>query len=226
MVTCGTKLQLCQGPAEPEIECGGPASLAENGLLLADISAIFVQTKFEMEDICDDTGGGILTSVYHEYRAADVGESKNDCDCVAAVAKKISEDVYMAYRHTKKPRAGHRAVWRAAAWATWYGGRVPQERHFRRPADRTSGKARRIRPLAEEPENIPVHTQASWSSPPPHPEAFPTTWRRPPYRSGGEKRLHDELGRARQKIPLLCVHHGRWRFTQTSTDILNREIAT
>ena len=86
-----------------EIECiVAQHPWLENDCYLADI-ILPVQTKFEMEDICDDTGGGIFTSIFHEYPACPpVGESKNDFDCIAAVAKKISEDVYQAYTGNEK----------------------------------------------------------------------------------------------------------------------------
>ena len=61
-------------------------------------------TKFEMDDIAEDCGSGVFTSVYREHAACPpVGESLNDFDCVAEVARKLGPDYYEAYTNKEIP---------------------------------------------------------------------------------------------------------------------------
>ena len=58
-----------------------------------------------MDDISDDKGGGIFCTVFRERPACPpVGESLDDFDCVAEVARKISPEIYAAYTNNDVPK--------------------------------------------------------------------------------------------------------------------------
>jgi trimethylamine-N-oxide reductase (cytochrome c) len=106
MVTCWNDgFRFVRAMRDPKIECiVAQQPWLENDCILADI-VLPVQTKFEMEDIADDTGGGVFCSVFHEYPACPpVGESLDDFDCVAEVARKISPEIYNAYTNNDIPK--------------------------------------------------------------------------------------------------------------------------
>ena len=238
MITCWNDgFNFVKALRSPDIECVvAQHPWLENDCYLADI-ILPVATKFEMEDISDDTGSGVITSVYHEYAACPpVGESLNDFDCVAAVAGKISEDVYMAY--TGNDTAVARVVelfWQATGVAHLD---VDDEFHkndiFVLP---TSLKKRDIpaglRLFADDPENNPLTTptgKLEFTSTDLL-ENFPDDPERPPYPKWIEssEQHDDRLSSARAKdYPYLCVsNHGRWRFHANLDDITwNREVET
>ncbi|NMA37020.1 MAG: molybdopterin-dependent oxidoreductase [Papillibacter sp.] len=208
----------------------------ENDCYLADI-VLPVATKFEMEDICDDTGGAIFTSVYHEYPACPpIGESRNDFDCVAAVARKISEDVFMAY--TGNDKAIDRVIelfWQGCGVAhldkddDWHKKDIFVVPIRKDILEQPVG----ISPFAQDPEAHPLTTPSGkleFTSTRIK-EHFPDDEERPPYPKYIEKGpSHDEsLSSERaKKYPLLCMsNHGRWRFHANLDDITwNREIET
>ena len=219
----------------PEIECVvAQHPWLENDCYMADI-ILPVATKFEMEDICGDSAGGTVPAVYHEYPACPpVGESLNDFETVAAVAKKISNDVYMAYTGNEKALA--RVIelfWQGCGVAHLD---VDDEFHkndiFIVPTD---PKIRELpvglRPFAEDPEKNPLPTptgKLEFTSTGIL-EHFPDDPERPPFPKWIEKsELHDErLSSERVKsFPYLCLsNHGRWRFHANCDDITwNREI--
>ena len=69
----------------------------ENDSLMADI-ILPVATKFELNDISDDSGSAIYTSVFRERKScAPVGESVSDWEVCARVAKKYGEAEYQDY---------------------------------------------------------------------------------------------------------------------------------
>ena len=219
----------------PEIECiVAQHPWLENDCYMADI-IMPVATKFEMEDICDDTGGGVLTSVFHEYPACPpVGESLNDFECVAAVAKKISEDVYMAYTGNEK------AVSRVVE-LFWQGCGVSHLDHddefhkndiFIVPADpNIQNISPGLRTFAEDPDNNPLTTptgKLEFTSTKIL-EHFPDDPERPPYPKWVEKsEQHDESLSSDRALdyPFLCMsNHGRWRFHANLDDVTwHREI--
>jgi len=209
----------------------------ENDCYLADI-ILPVQTKFEMEDICDDPGGGVVTSVFHERAACPpVGESLNDFDCVAAVAKKIGKDAYDEY--TAGGVTAEECVelfWQGSGVSHLdRGDSFHRQDIFLVPCD---PKVRekyppQLRRFAEDPENNPLSTptgKLEFTSTGLE-EHFPDDKERPPYPVWIEKGpSHDESpGSERAKdFPLLCVsNHGRWRFHANLDDVTwQREIET
>ena len=238
MVTCWNDgFRFVKAMRSPDIECiVAQHPWLENDCYLADI-ILPVATKFEMDDICDDHNGGILTSVFREHPACPpVGESLNDLDCVAAVAKKISEDVYQAY--TGNEKAMERVIelfWRGSGVAHLD---LDDEFHnkdiFVLPVDpKIKDVPPGIRPFAEDPEANPLSTptgKLEFTSTAIQ-KHFPDDPERPPYPRWVEKsELHDEnLSSERAKnYPLLCMsNHGRWRFHANLDDITwNREIET
>ena len=220
-----------------EIECiVAQHPWLENDCYLADI-ILPVATKFEMDDICDDTCGGTLTAVYREYPACPpVGESLNDFDCVAAVAKKISEDVYMAY--TGNEKATERVI-----ELFWQGCGVAHLDHddefhtkdiFVMPADpKIQEHPAGLYNFATDPDNNPLTTptgKLEFTSTGLQ-KHFPDDAERPPYPKWIEKSdLHDDrLSSERAKdYPFLCMsNHGRWRFHANLDDVTwSREIET
>ncbi|MCL2124522.1 MAG: molybdopterin-dependent oxidoreductase [Oscillospiraceae bacterium] len=221
----------------PEIECVvAQHPWLENDCYLADI-ILPVATKFELDDIGDDSGGGTLTSVYRELPACPpVGESLSDFDCVTAVAKKISNDAYMAY--TGNEKALDRVIelfWQGSGVA-----HLDSEDEFHKkdifvvPADPTIQELPAgINPFYEDPEKNPLSTptgKLEFTSTAIQ-EHFPNDPERPPYPKWIEKSaLHDEraTGERAAKYPLLCMsNHGRWRFHANLDDVTwSREIET
>jgi trimethylamine-N-oxide reductase (cytochrome c) len=209
----------------------------ENDCYLADI-ILPVQTKFEMEDICDDPGGGVFTSVFHERPACPpVGESLNDFDCVAEVAKKISREAYLKYT------AGEITA-SMCIDLFWQGSGVSHldendDFHkrdiFVLPCDPDIQKKvpPQLRKFAEDPENNPLQTptgklEFTSTGLLKH---FPDDPERGPYPKWIERGpSHDETLRSERakKYPLLCMsNHGRWRFHANLDDITwHREIET
>ena len=90
-ITCwndsNTYIQALQSPS---IECiVAQHPWLENDCLMADI-ILPVSTRFEMLDIGNDLGSGVLTSVFVEEPCIDpVGESLSDFDVVARIAEKL-----------------------------------------------------------------------------------------------------------------------------------------
>jgi len=221
----------------PEIECVvAQHPWLENDCYLADI-ILPVATKFEMKDICEDVGGGVVTSVFLEHAACPpVGESLNDFDCVATVAKKISEDVYMAYTGNEK------AIDRVIE-LFWQGGGVAhldKDDEFHKTdvflvpmiptiQERPAG----LKLFHDDPDNNPLTTptgklEFTSTNLEKH---FPDDRERPTYPKWIERSdLHDDrLSSVRAKdYPYLCMsNHGRWRFHANCDDITwNREIET
>jgi trimethylamine-N-oxide reductase (cytochrome c) len=197
-----------------------------------------VQTKFEMEDICDDPGGGVVTSVFHERPACPpVGESLNDFDCVVEVAKKVSQEAYLRYTANETTSADCIDLF-------WQGSNVNHldtEDSFHKqdiflvPCDPEIQKKvpPQLRRFAEDPENNPLSTptgKLEFTSTG-LTEHFPDDKERPPYPIWIEKSdSHDETlfsARAKDYPLLLMSNHGRWRFHANLDDITwHREIET
>ncbi len=248
MVTCwNDSFNFVKAVRSPEIEfMVAQQPWLENDCLLADI-VLPVQTKFELEDICEDGGGGNFTSVFHEYAACPpVGESLDDFYCVAAVAKKVDElmgnenqDLYMAY-------TGNDTSTQRCIELFWLGSGVAhldvnddfhKKDIFVLPCDPDIQDFKLhppgLRTFYEDPENHPLSTptgKLEFTSTKLK-EYFPDDPERPPFPKWIEASAnHDErLSSERaKKFPLLCMsNHGRWRFHANLDDITwNREVET
>ena len=236
MVTCWNDgFNFVKALRSPEIECVvAQHPWLENDCYLADI-IMPVATKFEMEDICDDCGGGTLTSVFHEYPACPpVGESLNDFECVAAVAKKISDDVFMAY--TGNDKALERVI--ELFWQGCGVSHLDADDDFHKkgifvvPGDpNIQDLPAGLNPFAMDPENCPLTTptgKLEFTSTDLE-KYFPDDAERPPYPKWIERsEEHDDRLSSKRAAdyPLLCMsNHGRWRFHANCDDITwNREI--
>jgi trimethylamine-N-oxide reductase (cytochrome c) len=240
MVTCWNDgFRIVKAFRDPSVECiVAQQPWLENDCLLADI-ILPVQTKFEMEDICEDTSGGIVCSVYHENPACPpVGDSLDDFDCVAEVARALGPDYYKEYTRDEKDRS--RII------ELFYQGSVA---HMDKNDDfhKKGMYAIPCTPDLQDFEKYPPGLSAFCRDPDHNPlttptgkleftstklaELFPDDKERPPYPQWVEKSdLHDErLSSARAKdYPLLCMtNHGRWRFHANLDDVTwHREVET
>ncbi len=238
MVTCWNDgFNFVKAVRSPEIECiVAQHPWLENDCYLADI-ILPVATRFEIDEISDDRGSGIVTSVYRERTACPpVGESVDDFSCVARIAGKISDEVYRAY--TYNDTATERLI--ELFWRSSHVSHLDVNDDFHR-------KDIFVMPVDEAVRDIPVGLSEFVENPEEHPlstptgkleftstkilENFPDDSERPPYPKWIEKsELHDErLSSERaKKYPLLCMsNHGRWRFHANCDDITwNREVPT
>jgi anaerobic selenocysteine-containing dehydrogenase len=241
MVTCWNDgFRFVRAMRDPKIECiVAQQPWLENDCILADI-ILPVQTKFELEDIADDTSGGVFCSVFHEYPACPpVGESLDDFDCVAEVARKISPEIYNAYTNNDKPKERVLELFYQGSGVAHLD--VDDDFHkkdiFVLPCvpniQDFDINPPGLRRFAEDPENNPLSTptgKLEFTSTAIN-KHFPDDQERPPYPQWVEKsELHDErLSSERaKKYPLLCVsNHGRWRFHANLDDITwHREVET
>ena len=238
MVTCWNDgYSFVKALRSPDIECVvAQHPWLENDCYLADI-ILPVVTKHEMDDIADDKSSGLVVSVYREGAACPpVGESRNDFDCVAAIARKIDEDIYQAYTVGEKTvDQTIELFWKGSGIAHF-----DENDDFHKkgmfilqPDPDQHKKPIGLAPFAEDPEKNPLTTptgKLEFTSTDLL-KYFPDDPERPPYPKWVEKSdLHDErLTSERAKsYPLLCMsNHGRWRFHANLDDITwNREIQT
>jgi trimethylamine-N-oxide reductase (cytochrome c) len=241
MVTCWNDgFRIAKAFRDPSIECiVTQQPWLENDCILADI-VLPVQTKHELKDISDDLGGGIFCSVYREEQATPpVGESRDDFDCVAAVAAKFGPEIYNEY--TGNDMDKERIIelfWQGCGAAPMD---VNDDFHKKgiavfpaRPDMQDFEKyPPGLRPFVDDPTKNPLTTptgKLEFTSTKIQ-ELFPDDPERPPYPKWVEKsELHDErLSSERAKdYPLLCVsNHGRWRFHANLDDITwHREVDT
>jgi trimethylamine-N-oxide reductase (cytochrome c) len=237
MVTCWNDgFRFVKALRSPKIECVvAQHPWLENDCYLADI-IMPVVTKFEMEDVCEDFNGGLLESVFREHAACPpVGESLNDFDCVAAVAKKLGDEYYQAYTNNELPLERLIEVF-------WKGSNVSHldlEDEFHKkdifvipPVEGIDKVPPGLRPFYEDPDAAPLTTptgKLEFTSTKIK-EHFPNDDERPPYPKWVEKSdMHDERrgGERHKKYPLLCMsNHGRWRFhAQLDDHTWNREVS-
>ena len=208
----------------------------ENDCYLADI-ILPVTTKYELDDICNDFGGGVFTSVYRERKSCDpIAESKSDFDAVAEIAKKLGDDIYDAYTVGRKTEE-------EVIEAFWYASGISgfdknddfhKKDMFVIPADpHIPDLPVALRSFHDDPDNHPLTTptgKLEFTSTK-FLEYFPDDEERPPYPKWVElSELHDERigGERSKKYPLLCMsNHGRWRFHANLDDLTwSREVET
>ena len=241
MVTCWNDgFRFVRAMRSPEIEfIVAQQPWLENDCILADI-ILPVQTKFEMHDISDDSAGGIVTSMYREYPACPpVGESLDDFDCVAEVAKKLGPEYYSAYTRDVHDKQEIIDMFFSGSGIA----HMDENDDFHKkdiyvqPCDPDRMDLAKFPPglskFVNDPENNPLLTptgkfEFTSTNIQKH---FPDDKERPPYPKWVERSgLHDEslFGDRAKKYPLLCMsNHGRWRFHANLDDITwHREIDT
>jgi len=241
MVTCWNDgFRFVKAMRSPDIEfIVAQQPWLENDCILADI-ILPVQTIFEMEDITDDSNGGIATSVYMTRPACPpVGESRDDFDCVAEVARKLGPEYYSAY--TKDVFDKQEII------DMFYSGsgvaHLDDNDDFHKkdifvvPCDPDHMDIEKYPPglskFLKEPEKYPLSTptgkfEFTSTGISKH---FPDDQERPPFPKWIERsELHDEslFGDRATTYPVLCMsNHGRWRFHANCDDITwHREVET
>ena len=243
MVTCWNDgFSFAQAVRDPSIEfMVAQHPWLENDCYLADI-ILPVTTKHELNDISEDSGSAIFTSVYREFPACPpVGESVSDFDCAALVAKKISEitgdeTIYKAYTYNEMTdEETIEDLYKGCGVA-----------HLDVNDDFHKKNIFAI-PCAPDVQSRPVGLSQFVADPKEHPlstptglleftstaikEHFPDDKERPPYPVWIEKGIsHDEslTSERAKKYPLLLMsNHGHWRMHANLDDITwNREVET
>ena len=241
MVTCWNDgFRFVKAMQSPEIEfIVAQHPWLENDCYLADI-ILPVQTSYEMKDIAEDTGGGIVTSIFQHYPACPpVGESLDDFDCVAEVAKKLGQSYYDAYTRGTTDKDELIDIFFSGCGAA----QLDEKDDFHnkgiyvQPCDPDRLNLEKyptwFSKFLKDPENVPLSTptgkyEFTSTDISKH---FPDDQERQPYPKWIEKsESHDEslFGDRAKKYPLLCVsNHGRWRFHANLDDITwQREVET
>jgi anaerobic selenocysteine-containing dehydrogenase len=217
---------------KPSIECVvAQHPWLENDCLLADI-VLPVSTKLEEDDIGDDTGSGVFTSIFLEDRAVEpVGESLSDFDVVVKIAEKLGlREQYTGNKTTEERRRlsfDYSGLQEMISYE-----QLQEKKYFVIPCDTHEDKPG-LRDFYEDPAKNPLTTptgllEYSCSA---LEKYFPDDPERPPVARWIEKgESHDErLSSARAKeYPLLCMsNHPHWRMNAQADDITwTREIPT
>jgi len=221
----------------PEIECVvAQHPWLENDCYLADI-ILPIATKFELEDLNDDAGSGVVTSIYRERQSVPLqGESVSDFEAVARIAKKLGGDYYDRYTVNETPTQDIIDLFFKGSGIA----QLDTEDEFHKkdifiiPCDpdiqntATPG----LYDFYKDPKSQPLSTPTGlleFTSTRIQ-ENFPDDEERPPFPKWVEKSdLHDERlgGERAKKYPLLCMsNHGRFRFHAQCDDITwNRELS-
>ncbi len=226
-----------------EIECMVAQHMTlENDCLMADIILPIVTEK-EMEDMIEDDGGGIFQAVIRAHACSDpVGESLNDFEAVARVAKALGEDYYREYTMGDVYDNDEETLCELFYSATGlpenglsYKDFIEKEGgiHFFRPSENYDKLPAGLFEFYIDPENHPLSTptgKLEFTSSALK-QYFPDDEERPPHPKWIEKGFyHDEnISSERAKIyPLLCIsNHGHWRMHAQCDDIKwNREVET
>jgi len=241
MVTCWNDgFRFVKAMRSPDIEfVVAQQPWLENDCVLADI-ILPVQTKFEMEDISDDSSGGVVTSTYREYPACPpVGESLDDFDCVAEVARKLGPEYYSAYTMDVFDKQAIIDMFYSGSGIAFQDTKDDFHKKdiFVQPCDPAHMDLEKYPPglsqFLKDPEGTPLLTptgkfEFTSTSIARH---FPDDNERPPFPKWIQRSdKHDEslFGDRAKTYPLLCMsNHGRWRFHANLDDITwNREVET
>ena len=218
----------------PSVECiVAQHPWLENDCLMADI-ILPVGTRYEMLDIGEDVGSGVVTSIYlQDHCVNPVGESLSDFDVVAKIAEKLGllEDYTQGKTMEEKQRLAFdgSGVEDLISWED-----LKEKQYFVIPcSDDVKDQPPGLSGFANDPKASPLSTptgllEYSSSALEKH---FPDDPERPPVAHWIEKgESHDERrssGRAGD-YPLLCMsNHPRWRMHAQGDDITwTREIPT
>jgi anaerobic selenocysteine-containing dehydrogenase len=219
---------------KPTIECiVAQHPWLENDCLMADI-ILPVATRFEMLDIGNDLGSGIVTSMFLEEDCIDpVGESLCDHDVVAKIAEKLG--LWQEYTLGKTMEEKQKLSFDVSGMdqlVSWE--ELKDKQYYVIPcSEEIKDQPPGLSEFAKDPKNNPLTTptglmEYSSSDIEKH---FPDDTERPPVPHWIEKsESHDErLSSERTKeYPLLCMsNHPHWRMHAQADDITwNREVPT
>jgi len=241
MVTCWNDgFRFVKAMRSPDIEfIVAQHPWLENDCYMADI-ILPVQTSYEVDDMTNDTGGGVMTSVYHLVPACPpVGESLDDFDCVVEVAKKLGQEYYDAYTRGVTEKQELVDLFFAGSGVA----HLDKNDDFHKkgilvqPCDPERLDFEKyppgLSPFVKDPDKNPLKTPTGkfeFTSTKIQ-EHFPDDPERPPYPKWVERsEKHDEslFGDRAKKYPLLCMsNHGRWRFHANLDDVTwSREVET
>ncbi len=218
----------------PKIECiVAQHPWLENDCLFADI-ILPVATRYELEDIGCDIGGGTFVSTFVEEHCIDpVGESLGDFDAVAKIAEKLG--LWEEYTLGKTKRDVMRILYEATD--------IPEMMSFKELEE----KKYAVIPCDPDVQKVPAGLYEFYKDPKAAPlstptglleysstsleKHFPLDEERPPVPKWIEKGpSHDERlsGKRSKDYPLLCIsNHGHWRMHAQGDDITwNREVRT
>ena len=200
---------------------------------MADI-ILPVGTRYEMLDIGEDVGSGVVTSIYlQDHCVNPVGESLSDFDVVAKIAEKLGllEDYTQGKTMEEKQRLAFdgSGVEDLISWED-----LKEKQYFVIPcSDDVKDQPPGLREFADDPAKSPLSTPTGlleYSSSALE-EHFPDDPERPPVAHWIEKgESHDERRSSEraEEYPLLCMsNHPRWRMHAQGDDITwTREIPT
>jgi trimethylamine-N-oxide reductase (cytochrome c) len=218
----------------PKIECiVAQHPWLENDCLLSDI-ILPVATRYEIEDIGADIGGGTFISAFVEEHCVDPeGESLGDFDVVAKIADKLG--FWQEYTLGKSKREVMRILYESTNMPEMMSFQELVENQYAVvPSDPDIQKVPAgLYEFYQDPKNNPLTTPTGlleFTSTDLE-KHFPLDPERPPIPKWIEKgESHDErLSSERAMLyPLLCVsNHGHWRMHAQGDDITwNREVPT
>ena len=239
MTTCWNDgFRFVKALQSDEIECVvAQHPWLENDCYLADI-VLPVATKFELSDLNDDAGSGIVTSIYRERQSIPlVGESISDFDVVARIAKALGDDYYRQYTVGETPVEDIIDVFFEGSGVAHLdvNDDFNKKDIFILPCDPDIQKKTNagLYNFYNDPKSNPLSTPSGLLefTSTKIKEHFPNDPERPPFPKWIETSdTHDErLSSTRvKKYPLLCMsNHGRWRFHAQFDDLTwTREIET
>ncbi len=218
----------------PSVECiVAQHPWLENDCLMADI-VLPVATRFEMLDIGNDLGSGVLTSFFLEEDCIDpVGESLSDFDAVAKVAEKLG--LYEEYTLGKTMPERQKLCYDVSGMSQFISWEeLKEKQYFVIPCtEEIKEQPPGLSPFAKDPADSPLTTPTGlleYSSSAIE-KYFPDDPERPPVPHWIERSdSHDER-RTSDRVadyPLLCMsNHPHWRMHAQGDDITwNRETPT
>jgi len=205
----------------------------ENDCLMADL-VLPVATRFEMLDIGNDLGSGIVTTFFLEEDCVDpVGESLSDFDAVAKVAEKLG--MWEEYTVGKPMEERQKLCYEVSGmdrYISWDD--LKKKQYFVIPcSEEIKVQPPGLSEFAQDPRKSPLTTPTGlleYSSSAIE-KYFPDDPERPPVPHWIEKSdYHDErvTGERAKEYPLLCMsNHPHWRMHAQADDITwSREVQT